>query len=135
MNTITEGQHEPEKPKCLLCTKPRDNHEIGCLEPLIVAESISQTLESVANSLGIIIAENNDEDKIGFCFRRYTNGEQCKCENEDCECDTAILAVKGKKSRDIIFYILDKLQRDLDNRDITLIPRHEALERAKAILL
>lgn len=117
--------------RCYLCGNDRSKHEIGCIEPLIVADVMSEVCGLVAERLGIIIGKSEKNDKvIGFLFRRGTEKELSK----DPEAVTRFTIIDGQNAARITLQLLSSLETQLKEGDVTLIPRQEAMNKAKNLV-
>jgi hypothetical protein len=92
---------------------------------------MAETLELVANRLGIIIGQAHKNDKvIGFMFRRATDEEQ----EEDEDAVTKFTVCEGKNAAQITLSLLKVLEEQLKKGDVVLIPQDESLEKAKNLV-
>lgn len=133
------GKMEEEKSEeeqvfyCYLCGKDRKNHEVGCYEPLISSEVMTDVLYKVAEYLGIVLAKENGSDGIiAFLARRPTEQERLLEPDNDIY---FAMSDGAKNASYATMRVLKHLSEMLDEGDVTLVSKEEALRCVKKIVI
>lgn len=112
--------------KCHLCNNPRNAHELGCVEPLIAADVIDSLVTKIADSLGMVIGTSTKYDKtLGFLFREA---------NDDETDEPKYIMIESTSLRSVVLGLLDNIKEKLDEGNVTLMNRKEALEKARILI-